>query len=349
MLKLAMEQINIEFDRALDYLQRSLGGARLIARRWQGTEQLPRYLEQGYQFALVKLEGLEVLMMGSKNTEPKLPEFLKQRDLIQRQSGLPVVWVSENIQAYARKQMVLKRVSFVIPFKQMYLPPLGIDFQERIKAAFVKPNDLEKLQVATQVFLINALNKTLAQEMNPKDLAVQMGYSLMTMTRIKDELMAHGWLDIDLYQKTRKWKLNLQGEQLWQEVKSFLASPVRKRIYIQNTFKDLGQIPLAGLSALSQKTLIANPANPVYAMGDQDWRKIEIFIPKDQIFPEMIEGSIELEIWKYSPKKIKLDAWVDPYSLYLSVEHIDDERVQIALNELIESEINSGASGVRSV
>jgi hypothetical protein len=51
-----------------------------------------------------------------------------------------------------------------------------------------------------------------------------------------------------------------------------------------------------------------------------------------------------LEVWRYAPQRIKTqntkegnvgnDA-VDPYSLYLCLENMDDDRVQLALEELM--------------
>jgi hypothetical protein len=57
-----------------------------------------------------------------------------------------------------------------------------------------------------------------------------------------------------------------------------------------------------------------------------------------------LHGAVELEVWRYAPQRIKTqntkegnvgnDA-VDPYSLYLCLENMDDDRVQLALEELM--------------
>jgi len=49
------------------------------------------------------------------------------------------------------------------------------------------------------------------------------------------------------------------------------------------------------------------------------------------------EGAlIELEIWQYNPNLFAKDGIVDPFSLYLSLEKVKDERVEAALAHMME-------------
>ncbi|MBU3602608.1 hypothetical protein [Polynucleobacter sp. AM-25C3] len=330
------------FNQAGIYLQQTLGEDLLQEGAWEKGVQLPRYIAQTYDMSKARLAGIEVLLMSNKDGAQALPALLKQRALIQNEAGVPVIWVGDTLQAYARKEMVARRMPFIIPFKQAYLPPLGVEFQERALATRVDVK--EKLHVATQVFLINTLLGNLPDALNPKEIAMCLGYSLMTMTRIKSELMEHGWLDLDAHRRGQLWRLTIEEDELWKAIKPYLQSPVRKRLWIRNPNLHIEGLPLAGLSALAEQTMLGEPPNIVRAIGELDWRKLERELDADQVVPEAIDGSLELEVWRYTPQRIKTlntkekdinNGIVDPYSLFLSLEAMDDDRVQVALKELL--------------
>lgn len=324
------------FNQAITYLHQTLGEDLVQEGAWERGAQLPRYIAQTYDIGKARLAGIEVLLMANKDGVQALPALLKQRALIQKEAGVPVIWVGDTLQAYARKEMVARRMPFIIPFKQVYLPPLGVEFQERALATRVDAK--EKLHVATQVFLINVLLGNLPDTLNPKEIAAHLDYSLMTMTRIKSDLMEHGWLDVGAYKNERIWRLNLQGSALWDAVKPCLQNPVRKRIWLRNPHDKFLQLPLAGLSALAEQTMLGEPQNVVRAIGEMEWRSTQKELIAEQMLPEAIEGALELEVWRYAPwrtqHKQERNDYVDPYSLLLSLEDMNDDRVQIALTEI---------------
>lgn len=337
-----MKNAQALFNQAGHYLQKTLGEALLLEGAWAGTANLPRYIAQTYDLDKARLGGNDVLLMANKDGAQALPALLKQRALIQREAGVPVIWVGATLQAYARKEMVAQRAPFIIPFKQAYLPLLGVQFQERALATRTSAKD--KLHVATQVFLINTLLKNLPDTLNSKEFAIHLGYSLMTMTRIKSELVEHSWLDVGVYKSEGLWRLTIEGGELWKAVKPYMQNPIRKRLWIRNPNQCINGLPLAGLSALAKQTMLGEPANVVRAVGELEWRKLQKELDTNQVVPEAIDGSVELEVWRYAPQRIGTtnakeanagnDA-VDPYSLYLCLENMDDDRVQLALKELM--------------
>ena len=337
-----MKNAQTLFDQADHYLQQTLGEGLLIEGAWAGSANLPRYINQTYDIGKAKLGGNHILLMTNKEGAQALPALLKQRALIQREAGVPVIWVGATLQAYVRKEMVAQRAPFIIPFKQAYLPLLGVQFQER--ALETRTSTQDRLHVATQVFLINALLKNLPDTLNPKELAMHLGYSLMTMTRIKSELVQHAWLDAGVYKKEGLWRLKIDGDGLWKAVTPYMQNPIRKRLWIRNPNQNIKRLPLAGLSALAKQTMLGEPANVVRAIGELEWRKLHKELDANQVLPEAIDGAVELEVWRYAPQRIKTqntkegnagnDA-VDPYSLYLCLENMDDDRVQLALKELM--------------
>jgi len=337
-----MKNLNVLITQVGTYLQQTLGEDLLLEGAWEGVVNLPRYILQTYEIRKAKLSNNHVLLITNKEGTQALSALIKQRALIERVAGIPVIWIGESIQGYVRKELIAQRAPFIIPFKQAYLPLLGIQFHEGGLAR--RPVTQDKLQVATQVFVINALLNNLPNKLNPKELALYMGYSLMTITRLKNELLAHGWLDIDAYKKEGLLQLRIQDDALWDAAKPFMQNPIRKRLWIRNPHPSIVELPLAGLSALAKQTDLGEPENVVLAIGESDWRKLEKELDTNQVIPEQIDGALELEIWRYAPQRIKISntqEWeqvhsvIDPYSLCLSLEQIDDDRIKLTLKELM--------------
>ena len=78
---------------------------------------------------------------------------------------------------------------------------------------------------------------------------------------------------------------------------------------------------------------MAEPANPVFAMVGKKWKEIKNNVMELTIAEP---DACELEIWSYSPRLFEKSGVVDRFSLYLSVQSNDDERVESALEGMME-------------
>jgi hypothetical protein len=80
---------------------------------------------------------------------------------------------------------------------------------------------------------------------------------------------------------------------------------------------------------------LAEPANPILAMAGKRWKKIK---NRNDIMELTIAepDACELEIWSYSPRLFEIDDLVDRFSLYLSLQANEDERVESALEKMME-------------
>ena len=91
----------------------------------------------------------------------------------------------------------------------------------------------------------------------------------------------------------------------------------------------------AGLLALAHYSSLAEPTNPVFAVDRKKWKRIQA--SKNIKILDLAEpDALELEIWSYSPDLFAKSGVVDRFSLYLSLRATDDERVEAALEEMME-------------
>lgn len=295
---------------------------------WTKKNELPFFLTDSYDFYEISLfKSPCLLMIAKQNTTSTPKEIHKHWEQVQNIYKGFSIYVQEIISSYNRKRLVERHVPFIIPRNQMYLPQFGIDFREH----FRKIHTIERkfLSPAAQTVVIYALTRETTEDISPSFLAKKLGYTLMTLSRAFEELKSIGIGKIVREGKERRWLFS-DKKALWEQAKTFLRSPTKKHVWLSHKHPNV----IAGLSALSQFSMISPPHLPVFAIGNkhlEEWEKLGI-----KKLPTSEGATFELEIWNYDPALFAKNGISDPFSLYLSLRALDDERVIIALEEMME-------------
>jgi hypothetical protein len=160
----------------------------------------------------------------------------------------------------------------------------------------------------------------------------------MTKSRVTEELERHGLIEVRQKQREKQIHFKENGRMLWEKSRPLLRSPIQKRVYADYRGSILGWGTIAGLNALSELTMIARPDRQVRALTSSQWN-IRPSSVSLKVIPESSNdlANIEFEIWKYDPLLLRDSGIVDPLSLYLSLADTDDERIESALDELLEN------------
>jgi RNA polymerase sigma factor (sigma-70 family) len=243
-----------------------------------------------------------------------------------------IIYVRDQVAAYQRRRLIEQKVPFVIPGNQMYLPMLGIDLREHFRQIRqAAPN----LMPATQVVVIHVLLHGIDHVFTPVELAERLGYSKMTMTRAFNELEAAGLGDISMEGRQRCLRFHSGHGKLWKKTLPLLRSPVKQCRHVRPPArKRFGTI--AGLSALAHYSMLAAPSIPVVAVSSSQWKTFQ----KDTSLAKAAADdpeSLEVQVWSYDPKLFISDGTVDRLSLFLSLRDDEDERVEAALEEMMEA------------
>ena len=92
---------------------------------------------------------------------------------------------------------------------------------------------------------------------------------------------------------------------------------------------------LAGISALSLRTMIAADRLPSYALTLAGFQEA---VEKGACTGcrDAESATARIEVWSYEPRLLGDEQMVDPLSLYLSLRDSPDERIQQQLEQLIE-------------
>ncbi len=314
------------------YLDRTLN-VKVETHPWKEKKQLPFFLTDAYDFFEFPLFDNKCLIMFAKNEFEATPAVIhKHWEQVKNKWKGPCFYVQATISSHNRLRLITHQVPFVIPDKQIYLPDLGIDLRERFEKQLILP---KYFSPATQALLIYVLLHNVGNGYTPSELAKKLRYTRMTMTRAFNELEAAEIGEVVSKGKERWWFFRGNKRKLWEQTNSMLRSPIRSRESMKYYpgAKCLKMLK-SGISALAETTMINPPTIPIYAMGVEEYKDTNM--SKRLHFSPVDEADLELEIWNYNPKLLSQQGTVDPFSLYLSLRGTVDERVEIALEEMLE-------------
>jgi hypothetical protein len=214
----------------------------------------------------------------------------------------------------------------------MYLPMLGIDLREHFPQLRQTSSTLSP---ATQVVVLHALLGSDNRVHTPAELAERLGYTKMTMTRAFNELDAEDLADVSMQGRHRCLTFKGTRQDLWKKALPLLRSPMKQRRHIRLAARNhVG--PIAGLSALARYSMLAAPSTPTVATSLDRWKALQ---QRDDL-TEAAAGdpeSQEVELWSYDPELFSSLSIVDRLSLFLSLRENEDERVEAAMEEMMEA------------
>lgn len=313
------------------YLNRVLGNVG-APEPWSYTSDLPMYLQERHAFATITIAEVDCLLMVQRGEERETPAAIrKHMEAVRRGQVAPVIYVAAEVTSYERQRLIEQRVPFVVPGRQMYLPTLGIDLREHFAPARRKP---KRLGAVAQVLVLREILQPGFAAAPSGLLAEQLGYSAMTLVRATTELAEFELADVQRVGREKHTVFSYRGRELWDKASNWLSSPVRKRVWVATAASQL-PAPAAGESALAHYSLLAEPRCRTFAVAGKDWSGQKELMQLHEL-PEPQDDGLCVELWRYSPRLVEDGPWVDRLSLWLSLRGSRDERVQMAMDELLE-------------
>lgn len=304
----------------------------------EAAKSLPVFFGQTYEIHRGKLFDREYsLLLCRSENRPTPAEAEKHLKLARSALGPDVAFVFLTLPTFDRKRLVQRRIPFVVPGRQTYLPVALIDLREKPKGGQRQlAEQKEQLSAPAQVVLLYHLQKKKDSGDWPLSKWVDVvGYSRSTLTRVYKELSATSLCRTEASGRHVTLVFPRERRELWESALPHLASPVRT--HSRARVQDEGlQIFEAGMTALTRMTMIGPGREKVYAMSSAAFEAAredrKLFQTK---YPE--EDTVRIERWKYAPGLLSSDnQMVDRLSLYLSLKDDHHERTQAALTELLD-------------
>lgn len=300
---------------------------------------MPAYLTHVFTFACGEILDVEcVFAIARTGGEPSPAVVEKQLEHVGNAFDRTAVLVAPFLPSRDRKRLVERHVPFIVPFAQLYLHPLGIDFRERARLRGEARGDLEAPDVftpVTQLVLLYALLRATPDELDTQALAETLMVSSMSISRAFRDLEAAGLLERRQEGRRRPARLARTKRTVWRKAQPFLASPVKAR-YLASEREIQGGLE-AGVTALARVSNLAPPRERTVALSMEAWREYRSDAHVEPAAGRVAEpDQTVVEVWRYAPAALSTGRGVDILSLYLSLRHEHDERIAIALEEAME-------------
>jgi DNA-binding MarR family transcriptional regulator len=299
---------------------------------------LPHFILDRYAIWQGSLDGRALILMVARENLPTgsgaTAQYLKHREIVRHQLGADLVLLLlGRVPGAIRRQMMERKIGFIAPGAQIYVPEVFLDLRERAPAfALVHA---EQISPTTQFLLLAAMQGRTLDGLNLTELSDELRVSIMSISRTLDELEALQLAKAHHVGRQRRLHMALGGRELWDTVQAQLRSPVRKiREVCALDSEVIG--PLAGTTALARYTMLAPPRVETRAVLAASWKSLLAARPLRPA-TAFDDERVEVQTWTYEPRILASNGVVDRLSLYLSVRGSPDERVAQAAEELLET------------
>ncbi len=308
--------------------------------------RLPMFIGETYKLYDIKLMDMDVLIAELRDEQDfSVMQIGKHFEIIKKKLGKDIILVMKQLLSYNRARLINKKINFIIPDKQMYLPHLFINLKERNNNIHQKEQQKKLLPSAQFLLIYHILNKNnnLNLENIPfKEIAKNLNYTSMAISNAINNLIYNELIVVE-GEREKFIQFKQSKHELWNDAiqRNLLVSPVLKKVYVDELPQD-NNLLLSNDSAMSEYTNLNPSRQQYYAIEKKTFYALQK--KKTLINANKYEGKYCLEVWKYNPTLLneleQPDApVVDPLSLYLSLKDSHDERIEMALEQIIDKNI----------
>lgn len=299
---------------------------------------VPFFIKDTYALASMQLTLTEkhklkvVLVIQKEEAYPGIVSLRKHLNQIHKVTSDPLVYVNSALSAADRKSLISHHINFIQPPTQLFIPELALDISEAYRQKRLN-REVDTLFPATQAVLIACFNRgwSVSQACTSSQIAQGLGYSRVTLSKVIDQL-----IDKDILvtgEKARTYCFKEPVKAVFEKVSPLLKSPVKRVVFIKSIPEAGEGLFQAGETALAKYSMLAEPSTPIYALTQERFSKLR----KQGLISEA--GSIDevaatIELWTYPNPLVDAEI-ADPLSLFLSLKDNKDERIQIALDEMM--------------
>lgn len=288
---------------------------------------LPLYLKGGYDIKVYSIAEADVLFIRPRQ-QITITALDKQRQQLQRLTGLRCVVYGDIYTHYRRERMIELGIPFFYGKDNMYLPFLGVMLGKN--KSFQLP-EVNKFSASTQKMILTAIYEHWC-EVSTLEISERMGMSRATAARCLTELQALDIPVVELRGKTKYYIFEGTGRQLYEMCRTFLQNPIHKSYRLAHIPDEMSC--QGGLSAVSRYSMLVDDEYPTFAVTREEFRELEI--TKYGVLPRTEKPACIVHVLKY---KIEKEGLIDPISAVLCLpEQVkDDPRIESAVEEILEA------------
>ena len=288
-------------------------------------EHLPNFIVTRYRLQRVSMNGQGVIFLYPKTELEQVEVLKKQIARIQKNENLPVVLVLNELSFRQKEYLIREKIPFIVEGRQIYLPFMALYLQERCNAE-KKPR--EEILPSAQMLLLHFIYGG-AQELSTSQAAKDLELTPTSISRASRQLEEMGLLHIRKAGVQRILYSEDSPKMLFQKTGDTLLNPVKRTVYIPKELVGTDLLE-SGYSALAEYSMLNAPNVRCYAAERiSQW--------KDVMTNSLQNSQVQVagEMWRYNPRKLSMRNAVDELSLALALREDADERVEEAVEEML--------------
>ena len=288
-------------------------------------EHLPNFIATRYRLQRVSMNGQGVIFLYPKTELEQVEVLKKQIARIQRNENLPVVLVLNELSFRQKEYLIREKIPFIVEGRQIYLPFMALYLQERCNAE-KKPR--EEMLPSAQMLLLHFIYGG-AQELSTSQATKDLELTPTSISRASRQLEEMGLLHIRKVGVQRILYSEDSPKMLFQKAGDTLLNPVKRTVYIPKELVGTDLLE-SGYSALAEYSMLNAPNVRCYAAERiSQWK---------EVMTNSLQNSqvqVAVEMWRYNPRKLSTRNAVDELSLALALREDADERVEEAVEEML--------------
>ncbi len=303
-------------------------------KEYANIENVPIYLREAFNFYQGKFLDNSVVLIEPKINNITLPTLRKRLESIKEHIDDHIIILYDSLSDYQRKKLINERIAYIIVNKQMYLPFIVLDLHESNKTK--KNNKVGRFSTSGQVVYLYLLYNN--RDITIDELSKILKRTKMTASRALDELYNIKLVTYEIKGKTgrKRYYRRIDDPQYFKIGYPYLKSPVLDKIDIYR-YLDISGAFKAGLSALSEKSMINEPKHKIRAITKTMKKNIKpsynFFMNNNEKYEK--DPVMQIEVWSYDPGILSKTGSVDIVSLKLSLANEKDERIQMEIDNLM--------------
>lgn len=310
-------------DDEVEYLKRVLGIE--VSYKKEKIDHLPNFISTRYSLQNVFLDSQEVVFMYPKTELEQIVTLKKHIERVQKSANCPVVLVLNQITTRQKEYLLRDKIAFIVDGKHIYLPFMAVYLQERCDA---EKNNREEILPSAQMLLLHFIYEG-AKDMSTSQAAKDLDLTPTSISRASKQLEEMGILKAKKVGVQKILYSNDTPKDLFYRVENLLLNPVKKTIYVPKKMVGI-ELQESNYSALAEYSMLNAPNVCYYASdGISQWNSCMTKNLLDS------DSQVAIEMWRYSPRKLSRTNMVDKLSLALSFRGETDERVEEAVEEML--------------
>jgi hypothetical protein len=316
--------------------------------------EAPVWVNDAARFQRVKLlSGYEFLLVEPRS-EMAADRLLMMYQLVQRASQIPIILVTDQQPPQVRSALMRARVGLVRSGKMLFAPQFGVHFQSspQFDRAINKTSHpirdsnsllLPREQILLGAVILNPILRRISSLTRFAEEFAKMLTNVRTVPFTTSKVMGTLSQALNQFQERKFVKLERDGKELhiefadrnllWSNLCRNAQPLIAQTVPIFSETDLLEQNPQSALSALSKFSDLLPPKLPTFAMNRMHW------LAWSKEHSPVLKGDVPkmfVEIWRLNPWFLAHQNTVNPLLLALTCRRDRDERVRIAVTEMLQ-------------